>query len=114
MTYNFRTHIKGDTYLGTSFTVTVNDLPQDLTDYRIRMHLRRSATPTSPLVLAFDTEDGTIEITDAAAGEFIIKARVIDIPAYTYRHDIEFTNPDGVVRTWVSGTFPVEEEVTYG
>ena len=113
MTYNFPEHTKGDTFLGAVFTMTSGGVAINLTGYRIRMHIRRTATQTSPLVLALDTEDETIEIHDAAAGKFRIKAQVIDIPAYSYVHDIEFTRPDGQVRTWVKGRFTVTEEVTY-
>ena len=113
MNYNFKEHIKGDTFLPVEFQIKDGGSPKNLTDYRIRMHLRRSSTQTSPLVFAFDTDDGTIDIFDAADGKFRLTERVIDIPAFDYRYDIEFTSPAGVVRTWIRGVFPVKPEVTY-
>ncbi len=113
MEYNFKPHVKGDTFLGAEFQVSDGAEAIDLTNYRIRMHLRRQASPSASLVMAFDTEDETIEIHEPAEGRFRIPARVIDVPAFNYKHDIEFTNGAGRVRTWVRGVFPVVEEVTY-
>ena len=113
-TYNFKPHVKGDTFLGAEFRVTDGVNPIDLTDFRIRMHLRRQASQTAALIKVFDTNIAdTMEIHDAADGRFRILRQIVDIPAFDYVYDIEFISPTGRVRTWLRGKFPVIEEVTY-
>ena len=110
MTYDFPYHIKGDTFKGTEFEILSNALPVNLTGYRIRMHMRSIATSTT-ILHAFDTDDGTIVINDAAGGKFTLQPVVIDLPARTYVYDIEFTKA-GVVKTWIRGTWPIINDVT--
>ena len=113
MNYNFKEHIKGDTFLPVEFQIKEGGAVKDLTGYRIRMHLRRTKNRTSPLVLAFDTDNNSIDIFDPTQGKFRLNERVIDIPVFNYLYDIEFTSPAGVIRTWVEGIFPIKAEVTY-
>ena len=108
-TYNFPDHKKGDTFPGTVFTIVQNSLPVDLTNYTIRMHLR----PARASSTLSQNMTSSIEIHDPAAGKFRINPVVIDLPARTYYHDIEFTNTvTGAIRTWIEGTWNVTQDVT--
>jgi hypothetical protein len=106
-TYNFPNHIKGDTFRGVIFEVLVNGVAVDLTAYTIKMHLRpNAASATLSLNLT-----SSIEKHDPTNGKFRINAVKIDIAPRTYYYDIEFTEGT-TVRTWVSGTWTVVQDVT--
>jgi hypothetical protein len=110
MTYNFKDHTKGDTFISPLFEVKINGTAVDLTDYSIRMQVRRSAAKTSAVVMEFSTVYDTIEIVD---NKFKLKEGIIDVPVNSYVFDIEFTNTvTDVVKTWVKGTWKITEEVT--
>jgi hypothetical protein len=71
--YNF-TIKRGDTF-ERNFTITVNDQPLDLTDCEIRADFKLfntnlATTSKGAVKLAFTTEDDSILITDAQAGQF--------------------------------------------
>ena len=109
MSLNF-THIKGDTFYEVDFEILKNQEAIDLTDAVIRMQVRQNYG--GAIVLNFTSiDDEGITITDAVDGKFKINQRIIDIPAFNYIYDIQFTI-DGVVKTYVSGNFLVTNDVT--
>lgn len=100
--------VKGTTYNGAEFSITVNGQPLDLTGTTIKMDLKQFKTAETALV--FSTIDGTITL--GAPGVFYIAPRVIDIPAGEYRFDIRFLFLDGTIKTYCSGTWKVLQNVT--
>ena len=114
MAYNIPAHTKGDTFLSPIFEVIVNGTAVDLDEYSIKMQVRRYAVKTSPVVIEFSKTDGTMEVVGASTdGKFKIKEAVVDIPANTYKYDIEFTKiSTEKVRTWIKGEWQITEEVT--
>jgi hypothetical protein len=109
MTYDFPKHIKGDTWRTTTFTVTVNDLAKDLTGATIDMNVRDCNA-----VSWLDMTNGTgITITDAANGVFQIDQQTLDIPAGLYSYDIQITDSDGVIATWIRGNITIIQDITY-
>lgn len=109
MSLNF-THKKGDTFYEVDFEILKNQEAIDLTDAVIRMQVRKNYGDA--IVLNFTSvDDEGITITDAVDGKFKINQRIIDIPAYNYIYDIQFTI-DGIVKTYVSGNFLVTNDVT--
>lgn len=109
MSLNF-THKKGDTFYEVDFEILKNQEAIDLTDAVIRMQVRKNYGDA--IVLNFTSVDNEgITITDAVDGKFKINQRIIDIPAYNYIYDIQFTI-DGIVKTYVSGNFLVTNDVT--
>jgi hypothetical protein len=109
MSLNF-THIKGDTFYEVDFEILKNQEAIDLTDAIIRMQVRQNYGGAIVLNFTSIDEEG-ITITDAVDGKFKINQRIIDIPAFNYIYDIQFTI-DGVVKTYVSGNFLVTNDVT--
>jgi len=109
--YNFPDHIKGDTFIGTQFTVVVNEVPLDLTGASIKMILRKSAK--APASLTLEIGSG-ITVADAPGGVFNINEQIIDIPAFKYLYDIEITLSNGDVKTYIGGTFQILQDITYG
>jgi len=111
MALNF-THKKGDTFDEVPFELKVNTVAVNLTGAVIKMQLRKfDNTSTAALSLTSASSAG-ITITDATAGKFKINSQIIDIDAYTYVYDIQITLSSGVVKTYVSGTFNITNEVT--
>ncbi|NSW46216.1 MAG: BppU family phage baseplate upper protein [Bacteroidales bacterium] len=110
-TYNFKPHVKGDTFKGCRFTVNVNNAPLNLTGCQIRMHLRTNPLHDSKYELS--TINGKIVIIDTINGIFEIPEQIIDIPAGNYYYDIEITFPDGKVKTYINGRFEIVQDITY-
>jgi len=99
MSLNF-THIKGDTFYEVDFEILKNQEAIDLTDAIIRMQVRQNYGGAIVLNFTSIDEEG-ITITDAVDGKFKINQRIIDIPAFNYIYDIQFTI-DGVVKKYFS------------
>jgi hypothetical protein len=111
-TYNFPIQQEGDTFNSVQFTCTTTSnavtTPIDLTSVSIKMQLRK--TYQSEALLTLESGSG-ITITDAVNGVFRID-EFINISAYNYLYDIQFTYNSGVVKTYVKGFLEVLKEVT--
>lgn len=106
-THNFTDEIQGDTFLGCSFTIVVNDTPLDLSNCQISAVFETSAR-NGKIVLTTNNND--IQITDALNGVFHINAFSLkDKPMGTYKYDITITFPDNKVRTYVQGVLDVSK-----
>lgn len=113
-TYNIPDIIKGDTFKDLQFTLSINSVVEDLTDYSIACKFRKNAK-TGKEIKSLTVESG-ITITDALNGVFKIDAFNLDdtFIAGTYYYDIEFTNnTTGEIDTYINGTFKVIQDVTY-
>lgn len=110
--YDFPDHIKGDTFDGVGFTITVNGVALNLTGVGIRMQLRKGEKGS--VVKEFtNAVGGGITVTNALAGKFEIDSQIIDISAATYNHDIQFTLLSGEVRTYIAGTWTIIQDITH-
>lgn len=105
------THIKGDTFDEVAFSIQINSVPVDLTGAVIKMQLKKDNSPTAVLSLTSVGSAG-ITITSPTGGLFKINSQIIDIEAYNYLYDIQFTLASGVVKTYVSGNFIIQKDVT--
>lgn len=110
MGLNFE-HKKGDTFESVNFEIKVDGVAIDLTDARIRMQLKKECGGKSYLSLTTLLNAG-LTITDALLGKFKINEQVIDIEVGTYIYDIEIKFADNSVKTWISGEFIINCEVT--
>ena len=110
-TYNIPSIIKGDTFKDLQFTLSINDVAEDLTNYSIACKFRKSSK-TGLVAKAVDTTSG-ITLVDAVNGVFKIDAFTCDFVAGTYYYDIEFTDGSGVINTYIQGQMKVEQDVTY-
>lgn len=112
-TFNIPDAVKGDTFVGIEFTLTVNAILSDLTGAVIKMQLKESNSSTALAVLTFDNDlIGGITIIDAENGVFQIDSQVIDIPALCYFYDIQITYPNGDIKTYIRGRWTILPEVT--
>lgn len=109
-TYNIAAHRRGDTWGGLAMTVTVNGSVVDLTGCSIRMQCRKKYTPIK--VYELSTASGDIELTDPTNGIFTILPKIVNFDASAYNYDIQFTFPSGLVRTYVAGTWTINQDIT--
>ena len=108
-TLNF-SHYKGDTFLEVPFEILIDAVPLDLTDALIKMQLRRNYE--KDIALEFSTINNKIEIVDASLGTFKIVEQIINIEAFEYIYDLQITLADGVVDTYIKGSFNIINDVT--
>jgi len=103
---------KGDTFDGVTFTVTDSDTGAaiDLTDYSARMEIR-SGSKTGTVAATFTTDSG-LTIADAEGGQISIDPFSVTYDAGYYQYDIQFTDGDGDVYTWIGGQVRVVQDVT--
>ncbi len=103
----------GDTFDTAVCTATQTDsedvtTPVDLTDVAIKIQFR---TKNYTSVFKTFTIDNGITVTDAENGIFEID-EFINGSAGTYLYDIQFTYPDGKVRTYAKGKYIVISDTT--
>lgn len=110
MSYNF-THIKGDTFEEVPFAIVKNNVVLSLTGAVIRMQLRAECGGLIALNLTSVASAG-ITITNAAGGLFKINKQIINIASGMYEYDLQITFADGSVKTWLSGNFLIECDIT--
>jgi len=105
------THIKGDTFESVNFAMILNSVVLNLTGCTLRMQLRKEYGGVIFLSLTSVASAG-ITITNAAGGLFRINRQIINIDAANYIYDIELIKADGTVKTYVSGSFSITNDVT--
>jgi hypothetical protein len=110
MSYNF-THIKGDTFEAVNFALLKNNVVINLTGATIRMQLRSECGSLIALSLTSVASAG-ITITNAAGGLFKINKQIINIASGNYLYDLEIVFADTTVKTWLSGEFLIECDIT--
>lgn len=110
MSYNF-THIKGDTFDEMPFAILKNAVAVNLTGAIIKMQLRSECGGLIALNLTSVANAG-ITITNAVGGLFKINKQIINIASGNYAYDLEILFSDGTVKTWLSGEFLIECDIT--
>jgi len=110
MSYNF-THIKGDTFEAVNFALIKNSVVLSLTGAVIKMQLRSECGGLIALSLTSVASAG-ITITNAAGGLFKINKQIINIASGNYLYDLEIVFADTTVKTWLSGEFLIECDIT--
>jgi hypothetical protein len=110
MSYNF-THINGDTFEAVNFALVKNNVVVNLTGAVIKMQLRTECGGLIALSLTSVASAG-ITITNAAGGLFRINKQIINIASGNYLYDLEIVFADTTVKTWLSGEFLIECDIT--
>ena len=110
MSYNF-THIKGDTFDEMPFAILKNAVAVNLTGAIIKMQLRSECGGLIALNLTSVASAG-ITITNAIGGLFKINKQIINIASGMYEYDLQITFADSTVKTWLSGEFLIECDIT--
>jgi hypothetical protein len=111
MTYDI-TVKNGDTFRGVTFTILVNAVAMDLTDYDITMTVKQDNN--TPIVFTKLLGSG-ITITSAAEGKFKIDKQIFpEVAPFRYKYDIELKNRTTSidVYTYITGYFSVTEDIT--
>jgi hypothetical protein len=104
-------HRRGDTWAGfESFIIKVNNTPVDLTNASIKIDFRKQID--SPVALTLSTANGSVVLSNPSQGIFSIPPRIINIPFGIYLYDIQVTYPNGVVTTYVEGTWEIVADIT--
>jgi hypothetical protein len=100
---------RNDTW-GQTFAILANDVAVNLAGSTIVIQVRESASSSTSL-LTLSTTTSTITITGASNNQVTLN-KVVNIPAGTYTYDMNVTFPSGVVKTYIWGTFIVQEDIT--
>ena len=119
--YNFKNHVKGDTFKGVSFTITIDTLdslgvvtattPLNLTGASIKMSLKTTKN-TLKSELDLSTVNGKILITTPLEGKFQVVRQIVNVPAQLYYYDIQITLIDLSVNTYIEGQWKIIQDVT--
>ena len=113
-TYNFPAHIKGDTMEAVTFTITVNGVALDLTGASAKMDVRTKDKGNKLKRYTTTANDGLTIVAPATDGKLRFDKKIVDLVAGVHKHDIEITLFDGSVKTYISGDFPITQDVSYG
>lgn len=103
--------LRGDTFKEYPFQILINSVPLDLTDAVIKIDIKKEPCYLPVLTLTSVASNG-ITITDAVNGRFVINQQIINIPAFSYKYDVQITLADGTVNTFVGGLFQVINTIT--
>jgi len=109
-----RIYVANDTgtkyiWSGSAYTVTTNSIYLDLTNASLLCQFKPDAYSAAALTL---TNLSGLTITNAVNGQFQINPQIINIPWRTYQYDVQITLAGGVVKTYVSGTMTVTEDIS--
>jgi hypothetical protein len=92
-----------------TFSITSNDVAVDLSGCTILIQVRTKPTSTD-VVLSLAT-GSSITIGGVGKNEITLN-KVVDIAAGNYVYDMNVTFPSGLVKTYIYGSFLVQEDIT--
>jgi hypothetical protein len=92
-----------------TFAITANDVAVDLSGSTILIQVRTKPTSTD-VVLSLVT--GTSITIGGVGKNEITLNKIVDIAAGNYVYDMNVTFPSGLVKTYIWGTFLVQEDIT--
>ena len=99
--YNFSAK-KGDTRKAITFAdINVNGTPVVIAS--ARMHVKKKATDSEPVF---------VPVLLVSGDSVEISKQIWNIPARDYVYDIELTLDNGDVKTWISGTITITQDVS--
>lgn len=111
--YYFPNHQRGDTFNGHTFEISQNSEPVDFTDADILIQFK--ATPQSKAVLQWSTDDDSITISGDDNNVINMASKTgdeMDIPAGTYKYDIQVVLSNGVTNTYVKGSMKIVNDIS--
>jgi len=92
-----------------TFSITSNDVAVDLSGCTILIQVRTKPTSTD---VALSLATGTSITIGGVGNNEITLNKVVDIAAGNYVYDMNVTFPSGLVKTYIYGTFLVQEDIT--
>ena len=111
--YTFNNHVKGDTLDAVEFQLKLDGVIQNLTGMEIACMFKLQPEDTEAELDLSSKEGGGIIFVDAVQGKFSIDPGVVDIAPGIYYYDMQFTFVTGEIKTFISGTLTVLQDVTY-
>jgi hypothetical protein len=100
---------RNDSWVQT-FSITAENVPVNLTGSTITIQVRKTAN-ASAVDLSLSTGGNGITISGVGNNQIVLN-KVVNIAAGNYLYDMNVTFPSGVVKTYVWGTFLVQEDIT--
>jgi hypothetical protein len=100
---------RNDSWVQT-FAITADNVAVNLTGSTITIQVRKTAN-ASAVDLSLSTGGNGITIAGASNNQIVLN-KVVNIAAGNYLYDMNVTFPSGVVKTYVWGTFLVQEDIT--
>ena len=92
------------------FQIFANTVAVNLTGSTITIQVRKTASASS-IDLTLSTADSSITIGGASFNQITLNKKVT-ISAGSYVYDMNVTFPSSIVKTYVWGTFFVQEDIT--
>jgi hypothetical protein len=92
------------------FQILANNVAVNLTGSTITIQVRKTAAASS-IDLTLSTADSTITIGGASSNQITLNKKVT-IAAGSYLYDMNVAFPSGEVKTYVWGSFFVQEDIT--
>jgi hypothetical protein len=92
------------------FAITANSVAVNLSGSTITIQVRKTAN-ASTIDLSLSTTDSSITIGGASSNQITLNKKVT-IAAGSYLYDMNVAFPSGEVKTYVWGTFFVQEDIT--
>ena len=109
--YTIPSAVTGDTFAGIpELSIKVNGAAPTASLASVKMQFKTEAT-ASTAALELTSASG-ITINDASNWNITIDPFTINLSADNYVYDIEFTDANGDVRTYVTGTWSIVQDVT--
>lgn len=107
-TYNFKEQYAGDTFNGVEIAMTDGDnLPIDISTAIIKMQIKTA--PFGSIVKDLSIGNG---ITIMNANTFRIDPFINPTKAFRYYYDIQIDFQNGVVKTYLKGSYTIVEDIT--
>ena len=100
---------RNDSWVQT-FAITAENVAVNLTGSTITIQVRKTAN-ASVVDLSLSTGGNGITISGVGNNQIVLN-KVVNIAAGNYLYDMNVTFPSGVVKTYVWGTFLVQEDIT--
>jgi hypothetical protein len=100
---------KNDTW-SQVFTITSNTVAVNLTGCTISIQVRKTAA-ASTIDLSLSTTDSSITIGGTSNNQITLK-KIVNIAAGNYFYDMKVTFTSGIVKTYIWGSFFVQEDIT--
>ena len=100
---------RNDSWMQT-FAITADNIAVNLTGSTIEIQVRKTAN-ASVADLTLKTGGNGITISGASNNQIVLN-KVVNIAAGNYLYDMNVTFPSGLVKTYVWGTFLVQEDIT--
>lgn len=101
---------RGDTWSGLKIEVEYDDVPVDITDYEIKLQVREKYDAPDALITISDGNGISFDPSDVSA--FFIDPLLIECKPGRHCYDVQFTLPNGHIKTYLKGSFIVTPDIT--